>query len=545
MRDDDKRGLKLSATQLEVPENGERTFTVRLNTEPSGDVTVEVTGVAGTDLTVTGPAPGNIDLGAGGVLTFTDTSWDVAQTVTVAAGPDADAADDVETLTLQASDADYDGTPERALTVTVTDTDTPRLEVVADTPVTVDENGATPGTFTVTLASEPTAPVTVSVSGLEGTDLKGLAVVAHLHRGELGPARRTFEVTAGDDADAQDDAATLTLKAEGAAEYEALDASTVAVAVRDDDKRGLKLSKTQLQMPEGGEGRFTVRLNTQPAGDVTVRVTGMSGTDLTVTGPDNADLGADGVLTFTDITWNRAQTVTVAAAEDADAANDVETLTLTASGADYDGTAAATVAVTVGDDGTAELVLSENARDGLTVQEGGNPSQSFTVRLASVPTGTVTVRIAGEPGTGGAPAAQPAGARLLGRELGRAADGRGAGRGRRECDERQDGAAADPGRGAGICRAQAGPGRGDRRGRRVGGDPALPGEAFGRRGRTVALRREPHHAAGGRRPGPGDGDGGHGPDGEDRQWQGPRLRWSARLHVRELEQAPVGGSRGG
>ena len=173
--------------------------------------------------------------------------------MTVAAGADPDAADDVVTLTLTALGADY-AAPERALTVTVGDIDTAGLKV-AGAPVTVDEEGATPGTFTVVLetAPAPGAPVTVTVSGLEGTDLKVLPS-SHTFTAKDWDRPKTFEVTAGTDPDAQDDAAVLVLTPAGSAEYDALEPTEVAVAVRDDDAPGLKLSATQLEVAEAGAG---------------------------------------------------------------------------------------------------------------------------------------------------------------------------------------------------------------------------------------------------------------------------------------------------
>ena len=393
--DNDVPGIRLSATALEVAEGGTTSYRVSLTVQPTGTVTVRVTGMSGTDLTVTGP--GDVDLGTGGVLTFTDTSWDVEQTVTVAAGADADADDDEATLRHRASGADYGSAPARTLVVTVADDDTAAL-VLSATALVVQELGPAVS-LRVRLASEPLAPVTVTVTGHAGTDVRVSPSSLRFTRGNWGDYQ-AFEVTAIDDVDAlADPEVTLMLAATGSAEYAALVPVKVAVTVEENDTPSLDVSATQLKMSEGGSRRFTVRLNTQPSGDVTVRVTGVAGTDLTVTGPANADLGAGGVLTFTDTSWNRPQTVTVAAAADADAAADEETLTLAASGADYDQAPSKAVAVTVADEDTPRLVLSKNAREGLTVQEGGNPARSFTVKLASEPTAPVLVRVAGAAGS--------------------------------------------------------------------------------------------------------------------------------------------------
>ena len=390
--DDDVPGIRPSVTALDVAEGASAEFEVRLNTKPSGDVEVRVRVVSGTDLTVTGP--GTVDLGAGGVLTFTPTDWETDQTVTVAADKDDDAADDRATLTLGASGADYGSAPSREVTVTVDDDATAALEV-ADAPVTVQEQG--PGVeFRVRLKTEPVAPVTVRVSGYAGTDVR-VTPSERRFTVDNWEAFQTFSVRAVDDTDAvTDPVVTLMLAPEGSAEYAALTAAEVGVTVQENDTPSLKVSVQELDVPEDGSGRFTVRLNTRPSGDVEVRVTGVSGTDLTVTGPGGVDLGAGGVLTFTDTDWNAAQRVTVAAGVDDDAADDMETLTLRASGADYGSAPSAEVAVTVDDDETAALAVTGSP---VTVQENAATAVEFTVALATQPLGSVTVRVTGHAGT--------------------------------------------------------------------------------------------------------------------------------------------------
>ena len=117
---------------------------------------------------------------------------------------------------------------------------------------------------------------------------------------------------------------------------------------------------------------------------------------MTVSGHAGTDLTLDKTtLTFTVDNWATAQTVTVEAGQDADGANDTATLTHTASGGDY-ASITADLAVTVTDDDAADIALSET---GLTVTEGDAAGSSYTVRLATEPTGSVNVTISGHDGT--------------------------------------------------------------------------------------------------------------------------------------------------
>ena len=82
-------------------------------------------------------------------------------------------------------------------------------------------------------------------------------------------------------------------------------------------------------------------------------VTGQDETDLELTG-----LGEGNTLTFTTSDWGDAQTVTVKADQDTDAANDKVTLTHAATGGEYEGVSS-DLAVTVDDDETVSIVLSK------------------------------------------------------------------------------------------------------------------------------------------------------------------------------------------
>ena len=116
----------------------------------------------------------------------------------------------------------------------------------------------------------------------------------------------------------------------------------LAVTVTDDD-RGIILTPGSLSVDEGDTAgvSYTVKLATQPSEQVTVTVTGQSGTDLTL---DKT------TLTFTTTTWGTAQTVIVKAVQDTDGADDAVTLTHTAGGGNYAGVTA-DLAVTIKDDG--------------------------------------------------------------------------------------------------------------------------------------------------------------------------------------------------
>ena len=52
--EDDSAGVSIEPTTLTIDEGGSKTYTVVLDTEPSADVTVTISGHAGTDVSLSG-----------------------------------------------------------------------------------------------------------------------------------------------------------------------------------------------------------------------------------------------------------------------------------------------------------------------------------------------------------------------------------------------------------------------------------------------------------------------------------------------------------
>ena len=126
-------GVTVSETAVTVTEEDATggSYTVVLDSEPTADVVVTVAGHASTAVTVSPDS-----------LTFTDTTWDTEQTVTVTAGDDADTADETVELTHTAvsTDSGYGGIAIPGVAVTVEDNDgTPTTDLVWSTTMTVAE----------------------------------------------------------------------------------------------------------------------------------------------------------------------------------------------------------------------------------------------------------------------------------------------------------------------------------------------------------------------------------------------------------------------
>ena len=366
--DDDEPEVTVSSDTLGVNEGGSGSYTVRLAFQPTESVTIDVTG--GGDVTVQ-PAS----------LTFTADTWETPQTVTVRAAEDTDTADDAQTVT-HAVDSDsapeYVGLSIDSVTVTVTDDDDPGVTVSKDT-LSVVEGGSE--TYTVRLAFQPTASVTIDVTG--GGDVTAQPP-SLTFTADTWETPQTVTVTAAEDLDTADDTQTIThaVDSNSAPEYVGLSIDSVAVTVTDNDVPGVSVSRPTLSVNEGGSETYTVRLTLQPTTSVTIDVTG--GGDVTVEPPS---------LTFTADTWETPQTVTVRAAEDTDTADDAQTITHAVTGnsaPEYVGLSIDSVAVTVTDNDEPDVTVS---RDTLSVVEGS--TATYTVALDAQPTTSVTIDVTG------------------------------------------------------------------------------------------------------------------------------------------------------
>ncbi len=212
--DDDvvSAGVTVVPTALTVNEGASATYTVKLDAEPSDDVTVTVAGASG-DVTVSGSP-----------LTFTDQNYGTAQTITVSAASDEDAtADAAVTLTHSATGGGYNGVTIDSVTVTVTET-TPVLQLTTD-PAAVTEGQ--PISLEVTSDKTVTGTLQVSLtladretSGFDADDIPGaLTQTLTADFGQTASRTATISISTSTDSDVEG-AETYTITLNDTAGYE-------------------------------------------------------------------------------------------------------------------------------------------------------------------------------------------------------------------------------------------------------------------------------------------------------------------------------------
>ncbi len=379
------------------------TYTVVLDSAPSADVTVTATAGAGAQV----QGPGGT-AGATATLTFTPggaTIWSTAQTITVTGVDDAiDNAGNARTVTIahaaSSTDATYTITDAGSVSVTVTDDDTAGLVFTPD-PVSVAEGGS--GSYTVALASQPSANVTVTISGQGSTDLMvdtdsvmaGDQATLTFTPGNWNGAQ-SVSIEAGQDGDGANDSITLAHAPSGGGYGNAQDKNLEVTITDDDFAGGVTLSQSALTLTELGsstdvEKTYTVVLDTDPGADVVVTVS--SGDPTAVAVDTNGGMaGNQSTLTFTpgnSGNWNTAQTVTLRAVNDGDTAAESVKISHTATVADttnpYHQISISDVTATTVDAGHGVVVSKANASVRATNRT------TYTIVLKSQPGGTVTV----------------------------------------------------------------------------------------------------------------------------------------------------------
>ena len=363
--DNDTRSVTVTPTSLTINEGGTGTYSVKLGTQPTAEVTVTVNDPTNTDVTAD-PA----------TLTFTTSNWATAQTVTVSAAEDGDASDDTATVTHTFGGGDYASFAASNVTVTVTDDDTPGV-TVSPTSLTIGEGNT--DTYNVELNTQPSGDVMVAITS-NNTDVT-VSSSSLTFTTTTWDTAQTVMVTAGSDADAADDKATLTHNPSGA-DYGSVSNASLSVTVTDDETAGVSVSESSLTIEEGNTGTYTVVLDSQPTATVTIGVA-----------DDSAEVSvSDSSLTFLTSNWSTAQMVTVTSmADDVDEETESATVRHTVNGGDYTGLTAADVTVTVEDNDTREVIVSESS---LSIEEGD--SSSYTVVLKSAPTADVTVTVSSD-----------------------------------------------------------------------------------------------------------------------------------------------------
>ena len=394
--DDDTGGLTFDVNSVSVNENGTGTYQVKLTHKPHGTVNVRVSvGSGDSDISVrdtNDSANGNQT----GSIPFTADNYDTYRTVTLAARNDADSDNGSRTINHTANGGGYSNITG---SVTATEVDDDHGIFLSPSAVSVTEEST--ATYTVKLATQPSATVTVTIAeattgNSTDADITVTSTKTLTFTTVTWNTAQTVTLSAAADNDLADGQRAINHTSSSSDNtYNNLTKSLIATE-DDNDTGGIEFDKNTVSVTENGTGTYRVRLTHKPNGNVNVRVSAASGgsndTDITVRDTnDSANGNQTGSIPFTADNWNTYRTVTLAARDDADNASGSRTINHTANGGGYSNVTGSVTAKEVDDEHGVILSVSS-----LSVTEGS--TNTYTVKLATPPTADVTVAVAAATG---------------------------------------------------------------------------------------------------------------------------------------------------
>ena len=325
---------------------GPAIITVTLDTLPFVTVTVNYTTADGT------AAAGDDYVAGSGTLAFIPGTTTLTFTVPITNDLQNENNETV-LLALSAPTGAILDMPVTA-TLTISDNDTAGVSI-SPTTVAVSESGVT-DTYQVVLTSQPTATVTITFN--TDAQLSAISPITFTTLNWNSP--QTVTVSAVNDS-VVEGAHTSTIThtaASSDSNYDATSIDDVTVNISDNDSAGVTVNPTSVNVTEGGTSdTYQVVLNSEPTATVTITF----GTD--------AQVDPIASLTFTALTWDSVQTVTVSAVDDGvvEGSPHLSTISHTATSSDskYNGIAIAEVTVNITDnDAEADLWITKSGSPG-------------------------------------------------------------------------------------------------------------------------------------------------------------------------------------
>ena len=348
--DDPAVTASFGAATYSADEGDSVDVTVTLSADPQRSVTIPITGAGESGGT-------SADFSVPTSVTFA--SGDTSKTISFTATDDTIDDDDEKVRLAFGSDLPPGVTASGTTTTTISinDDDDPELTVMfGNAAYTATEGGTT--TVTVTLNADPERTVVVPISvtresGASTSDYSGIPSTVTFVAGDTS---ESFTFTAVDD-DIDDDGEKVKLS------FGTLPARVTAgavgetiVSITDNDTRGVTITPTALSIVELAWDDYTVVLDSEPTGEVTITITDPTDSD-EVEVPTAS-------LTFTTDNWDTAQSVRVNVGGDyVDEPDETATVTHSASGGDYGSVTVDSVVVTVEDDDATPVITGSATKN--------------------------------------------------------------------------------------------------------------------------------------------------------------------------------------
>ncbi|WP_299801365.1 hypothetical protein, partial [uncultured Carboxylicivirga sp.] len=251
-------------------------------------------------------------------LTFDNTNYSTAQTITFTANEDADLVYENDPITISVVDANSDAAyhgKAQSIALTINDNDIAGL-IITGGPFDIDEN-TTGHSFTVALNAQPQTDVQIAISSLNADIIFSPATLTFTNS-DWAAKTVTFDAPEDDDLISENEPISIAVYNDNSDDDFDNLSQNINLTITDNDIAGLVITGGPFTIDENTTGHsFTVALNAQPQTDVQVAISSL-----------NADIiFSPATLTFTNSDW-AAQTVTFDAPEDDDLINENDPISI-------------------------------------------------------------------------------------------------------------------------------------------------------------------------------------------------------------------------
>src|SRR6476469_1527445 len=350
---------------------GTATFTVKLNSQPSANVSI--------GLSSSNSAEGTVSSNS---LTFTSANWNQPQTVTVT-GVDDSVADgsktyNIVTAAAVSTDSNYNNFNPDDVSASNSDNETPGI-TINPTSTTATEGGAN-GSYSVQLNSQPTAPVTINLA--TGSQIQPITALTFTAT-NWNVAQNVAVAAVDDNAVEGNHASAIAHTATSTdTNYNSITIPAVSVAITDNDTADVSIAPTNITATEGGAtGSYKVKLTSQPTAPVTISFN---------TGDQLNPIATP--ITFDSTNWNVEKTVTVSAIDDNLAQgthSGTISHTVTSTDANYNAKAIPNVTASITDNDSPGVSIVQSEGETAIAESGA--TDSYGVPPTTAPTENVTI----------------------------------------------------------------------------------------------------------------------------------------------------------
>ncbi len=379
--DDDSYGINVSPTSglTTTESSGTATFTIVLNSEPTGNVTI--------DLASNDPGEGTV---SPSTVTFTSGNWGMPVLFTVTGQDDqvedGDIQYDIVTdAALSPGDSNYDGLNASDVNITNTDNDNAGIWISQLANITTDEDGGYTD-LSIHLQSQPLSTIVLEITSDDASE--GTVSVGTLSFTTSNWITNQQVRINGEDDDFIDGNVNYNITVSvfsGDTTYVKESDIIISAQNADNDVATVNLSTTTVSTTEGGgTGSVSFTLNSQPSHDVTLTFAGVDATEGSI---------SVGSITFTSGNWNVPQVVTFTGEDDEIQDGPITyivTTTASSSDGNYNGLAVSDISVTNSDNDVAGITISPITNN-TTEAAGDDHTATFTIELNTQPTNDVTI----------------------------------------------------------------------------------------------------------------------------------------------------------